>query len=306
MGYLDNGKWVDKWYDTKSSKGAFKRETSQFRHVISNQNSTFKPEKNRYHLYVSYACPWAHRTLIFRKLKQLENLITVSVVHPLMKENGWVFSTEYPDHLFDKAYLYEIYSLAKTDYFGRVTVPVLFDKKTNTIVNNESSEIIRMFNSAFNDITGNTDDFYPKNLQSEIDELNDIIYTNINNGVYKCGFATSQKVYDLALKNLFNCLDTLEERLFKRTYLIENQITEADWRLFTTLLRFDPVYVGHFKCNLKQIMQYKNLSSYLKRLVEHPGIKETIFMDHIKSHYYESHDMINPTGIIPGGPLLNF
>ena len=306
MGYLENGKWIDKWYDTKNSKGAFKRESSQFRNTISTTHPDFKPEKNRYHLYVSYACPWAHRTLIFRKLKQLEDLISVSVVQPLMKEKGWIFSSDYPDHLFNKDYLYEIYALAKSDYIGRVTVPVLFDKQTSKIVNNESAEIIRIFNSEFNDLTGNKLDFYPDHLQNEINDINEKIYHNVNNGVYKCGFSTEQRVYEEALKNLFDCLDSLEDRLSNTDFLVGNQITEADWRLFTTLIRFDPVYVGHFKCNIRQIMQYPNLFNYLKRLVNYPGIKDTVFMDHIKSHYYESHDMINPTGIVPMGPIQNF
>lgn len=306
MGYLDNGIWVDKWYDTSKSKGAFIRENSQFRHLISTEHPTFKPEKNRYHLYVSHACPWAHRTLIFRHLKQLEDIISVSVVHPLMKEHGWVFKDELVDHLFNFSYLHQVYSHAKKDYSGRVTVPVLFDKKTNQIVNNESSEIIRIFNTQFNELTKNTSDFYPTHLQHEIDEINDLVYHNINNGVYKCGFATSQTVYENALQNLFNCLDTLELKLQDQNYLINNQLTEADWRLFTTLIRFDAVYVGHFKCNIKQIRQYPNLFNYLKRLVNYPGIKQSIHMDHIKSHYYESHTMINPTGIIPVGPDINY
>ena len=306
MGYLNQGKWVDKWYDTKQHKGEFKRESSQFRALISVDHETFKPEANRYHLYVSYACPWAHRTLIFRQLKQLESLISVSIVDPLMLDHGWVFNNTFPDHIHQTNYLYQIYAKSNPTYVGRVTVPVLWDKQTHQIVNNESADIIRLFNSAFNDITGNKLDFYPKQFRDEIELMNDKIYHNVNNGVYKAGFATTQPVYKQAVTELFKTLDQLENHLETRDYLVGNQLTEADWRLFTTLVRFDSVYVGHFKCNLKRIKDYPNLSKYVNRLYHYPGIQQTVVMEHIKTHYYASHLMINPTGIVPEGPLELF
>jgi putative glutathione S-transferase len=307
MGLLVNGKWHTDWYDTKSNKGKFVRESSSFRNTISptNMHSKFPAETNRYHLYVSYACPWAHRALIFSKLKQLDDVISVSVVKPEMLENGWGLGDNesiYPN----LKYLYEVYLKTDSRYTGRVTVPVLWDKKTHTIVNNESAEIIRIFNSAFNKITGNNLDFYPQNLRSEIDKTNHFVYQNINNGVYKTGFATTQSAYNEAFKNLFSALDKVEKCLSQQPYLCGNIITEADWRLFTTLIRFDSVYHGHFKCNLKMIEQYNYLPKYLRRLYQHPGIAETVHFDHIKTHYYFSHKHINPTQIIPIGPDIDY
>jgi putative glutathione S-transferase len=320
MGLLQDGKWVDQWYDTKSSGGHFQRKPSQFRNWVTADGSAgesgiagFKAEKDRYHLYVSLACPWAHRTLIFRALKGLDDYISVSVVDPLMVENGWEFRSESErtegatdDHLFGSDYLYQIYLKADPAYSGRVTVPVLWDKETGTIVSNESAEIIRMFNSAFDHLTGNTHDFYPEDLRGEIDALNDLIYPTINNGVYKAGFATSQEAYEEAFITLFQSLDTLEARLGEKRYLAGDVLTEADWRLFTTLIRFDAVYVGHFKCNQRRIEDYPNLSGYLRELYQWPGVKETVNLQHIKEHYYRSHQTINPTGVVPRGPELDF
>ncbi|MHC3763349.1 glutathione S-transferase family protein [Streptococcus suis] len=312
MGLLQDGKWVDQWYDTKSTGGKFIRSVTQFRNWITPDGQAgptgeggFKAESGRYHLYISLACPWASRTLIMRKLKGLEDHISLSVVHPLMLENGWTFedgSGVIKDTLFNSDYLYQVYLKADPHYTGRVTVPVLWDKETNTIVSNESAEIMRMFNSAFNDITGNYDDYYPANLQAEIDAMNDFVYPHINNGVYKAGFSTSQAVYEKEVKNLFAALDKLEEHLADKNYLVGNQLTEADIRLFTTLVRFDPVYFGHFKCNIKALVDYPNLWNYTKRLYNHAGIAETVDFDHIKQHYYGSHKTINPTGIVPVGP----
>jgi glutathionyl-hydroquinone reductase len=309
MGLLVEGKWVDQWYDTKKSDGKFVRQDSMFRHQISNQtDSQFAPESGRYHLYVSLACPWAHRTLIFRKLKGLEDHISVSVVSPDMLENGWEFG-EYDgatiDHLFGFEFMHQVYTKDTADVTSRVTVPVLWDKKTNKIVNNESSEIIRIMNTAFNDLTGNHLDFYPAALQTEIDTINDFVYPKINNGVYRAGFATTKDAYESAVTELFAALDTLEERLTTQRYLAGSEPTEADWRLFTTLIRFDPVYVGHFKCNLKRIADYPALSAYMRDLYQTDGIAETVNFDHIKRHYYYSHDMINPTRIVPVGPIMD-
>jgi putative glutathione S-transferase len=315
MGLLVDGIWHDAWYDTKNSGGQFVRSASQFRNFVTADGSPgptgkggFKAESGRYHLYVSYACPWAHRTLIFRKLKGLEEHISVSVVHFLMLEKGWVFKEEdgaTPDHLFGAAALSEIYTRADPHYSGRVTVPVLWDKLTNTIVSNESAEIIRMLNSAFDGITGNNQDFYPDDLSAEIDELNAYVYDNINNGVYKCGFATTQEAYEKNFEALFAALDRIESRLDGQRYLFGDRLTEADWRLFTTLVRFDPVYVGHFKCNRQRIVDYPNLYRYLRDLYGEPGVKDTVNFHHIKHHYYGSHKTINPTGIVPLGPLQN-
>ncbi len=309
MGLLVEGQWRDQWYDTKANQGKFKRQDSQFRDVISNEHPIYKPESGRYHLYVSLACPWAHRTLIFRKLKQLESHISVSIVSPDMLEHGWTFD-RYPgateDHLFGFNYMHQVYTMAKSDITSRVTVPVLWDKKTNSIVNNESAEIIRMFNTAFNELTGDKQDFYPASLQSEIDEINEFVYHTINNGVYKSGFATTQDAYEEAFTVLFDALDEVEQRLAQQRYLVGGQITEADWRLFTTLVRFDAVYVGHFKCNLKRIADYPNLWGYLRDLYNQEGIADTVNMDHIKRHYYYSHDMINPTRVVPQGPEIDF
>ncbi|MCF7354733.1 glutathione S-transferase family protein [Vibrio sp. CK2-1] len=304
MGKLVEGVWHDVWYDTESSGGKFVREDAGFRNWIENKpDAPFQPESGRYHLYVSLACPWAHRTLIMRELKGLADHIDVTVVSPDMLENGWEFSQ--PEPLFGFTKLHQIYTQAKRDYSGRVTVPTLWDKKTNTIVSNESSEILRMFNSEFNDLTGNTDDYYPQELRSEIDQWNEFIYPNINNGVYKTGFATSQQAYEEAFDSLFAALDKVEQHLSQSKYLVGEKITEADWRLFTTLIRFDAVYVGHFKCNLKRIAEYPNLYRYMKALYQEPGIKGTVSFEHIKRHYYFSQKSINPTQVVPKGPELD-
>lgn len=310
MGLLVDGKWQDKWYDTKKSGGKFERQASKFRNDISSDDSSeFKAESGRYHLYVSLACPWAHRTLIFRKLKGLENHIDVSIVHPEMLENGWEFKT-YPgatgDKLYNTDFVHQIYTKAQPSVTTRVTVPVLWDTKTHSIVNNESAEIIRIFNTAFNALTGNTDDYYPKALREEIDSINERVYHDINNGVYKAGFATSQAAYEEAVSSLFNALDWIEARLSKQRYLVGDSITEADWRLFTTLIRFDAVYHGHFKCNKRQIADYPNIFGYMKELYQVNGVRETVNLDHIKRHYYFSHTMINPTQVIPVGPEQDF
>lgn len=308
MGLLVDGKWQDVWYDTKASDGKFVRQPSKFTNWIGG-DSEFAAESGRYHLYVSLACPWAHRTLILRKLKGLEDHISVSVVHPDMMEQGWKFE-EYPaateDHLFAAKHLHEIYTRAQSDITTRVTVPVLWDKKTQKIVNNESEQIVRIFNTAFDELTGNVDDYYPESLQAQIDEINKFVYDSINNGVYKAGFATTQEAYVEAVQALFAGLDKVEQILSEQRYLVGNEITEADWRLFTTLIRFDAVYVGHFKCNLKRIEDYPNLSNYVRDLYQYPGVAETVNMDHIKRHYYYSHGMINPTRVVPAGPLQDF
>ncbi|MCJ2377283.1 glutathione S-transferase family protein [Vibrio sp. ZSDZ34] len=304
MGKLVDGVWHDVWYDTKSSGGKFVREDAGFRSWIKNSDDAkFQPESGRYHLYVSLACPWAHRTLIFRTLKGLESHIDVTVVCPDMLSEGWSFGL--PEPLFGFKKLHQVYTQAKPDYTGRVTVPVLWDKKTNTIVSNESSEIIRMFNSEFNELTGNSDDFYPEHLTVAIEDWNEFVYPNINNGVYRCGFATTQDAYEEAYKNLFSALDKVEQHLETHRYLTGDQITEADWRLFTTLVRFDAVYVGHFKCNKKPIADYPAIQGYLKELYQIEGIKETTDFYHIKRHYYFSHTGINPTQIVPVGPELD-
>lgn len=304
MGKLVNGVWQDVWYDTKSSKGKFVREDAGFRDWIENKtNAKFEPESGRYHLYVSLACPWAHRTLIFRKLKGLEPHIDVTIVCPDMLSEGWQFGM--PEPLFGHTRLHQIYTQAKPNYTGRVTVPVLWDKKHNTIVSNESSEIIRMFNSEFNELTGNNDNYYPENLRNTIDEWNDYIYPNINNGVYRCGFATTQEAYEEAYDSLFSALDKLDAHLATHRYLTGDKLTEADWRLFTTLVRFDAVYVGHFKCNKQRIFDYPNLQRYLKELYQIEGIAQTTDFYHIKRHYYFSHTGINPTQVVPKGPSLD-
>jgi putative glutathione S-transferase len=316
MGLLQDGKWVDQWYDTKSTGGNFVRTTTQFRNWVTADGSAgptgtggFKAESGRYHLYISLACPWASRTLIMRALKGLEDHITISVVHPLMLENGWTFEEGdgvIADTELNKDYLYQVYLAAQPNYSGRVTVPVLWDKKTKTIVNNESAEIMRMFNTAFNDLTGNTDDYYPEDLQADIDAMNDFVYPSINNGVYKAGFATSQTVYEKEVKALFEALDKLEALLSSQNYLVGNTFTEADIRLFTTLVRFDAVYYGHFKTNIRRLVDYPNLWAYTKRIYNMPGIAETVNFDHIKQHYYGSHKTINPTGVVPVGPDLDW
>ena len=306
MGLLVDGKWQDKWYDTSKNGGKFERQASKFRDKVSNEDgSTFPAESDRYHLYVSLACPWAHRALIFRKLKGLEEHIDVSVVHPEMLDQGWEFK-DYPgstgDKLYNFGYAHQIYTKAEPEITTRVTVPILWDKRTETIVNNESAEIIRIFNSGFNSLTNNEDDYYPNAQREEIDAINNMVYHDINNGVYKAGFATSQEAYEEAVTALFCALDRVEERLSKQRYLVGSKITEADWRLFTTLIRFDAVYHGHFKCNKKQIADYPNIYGYMKELYQVPGVAETVNFDHIKRHYYYSHTMINPTQVIPVGP----
>lgn len=316
MGLLVDGVWHDKWYDTHADKGKFIRSESQFRNWVTTDGaagetgkSGFKAEAGRYHLYISNACPWAHRAMIFRALKGLTDMIDISVVHPYMVENGWTFAAGEgvtADNVNGAEFVHQIYTQADPQYSGRVTVPILWDKQQNTIVSNESSEIIRMFNSAFDGIGATKADYYPESLRTEIDEINHRIYHNINNGVYKSGFATTQKAYEEAVIPLFESLDWVEQILSEKRYLCGDEITEADWRLFTTLIRFDAVYVGHFKCNLKMICQYENLSGYVRELYQMDGIAETLNMNHIKRHYYESHDMVNPTRIVPVGPELDF
>lgn len=307
MSLLIKGELKEDWFDKVSEDGEYVRKDSQFRNWIA----TDEAEKNRYHLYVSYACPWAHRTLIFRKLKKLEDVISVSVVHPYMDNNGWDFKDNYPaatgDTLYHFSRMHEIYTKAQADYSGIVTVPVLWDKKLETIVNNESSEIIRILNSAFNHLIDDDEaralDLYPEDKHSEIEKINTNVYNNINNGVYRTGFATTQKSYEKAYNRLFSALDEMENILSKQRYLSGDKITEADWRLFVTLIRFDVVYVGHFKCNKKRIFDYTNLYNFMLELYQWPGVAETTFFNHIKYHYYYSHDMINPTRIVPLGPV---
>ncbi|MCP1727022.1 putative glutathione S-transferase [Natronospira proteinivora] len=315
MGLLVDGEWVDQWYDTEKHGGRFVRESAQFRNWITADGSAgpdgeggFKAESGRYHIYFSYACPWAHRTLIFRKLKQLEDVISASPVDPDMLENGWEFGPESDgtaDPLFGKRFLREIYTQADPKYTGRVTVPVVWDKVRETIVTNESAEIIRMLNTAFQEFTPVETDYYPAELRQDIDEINEQVYHQVNNGVYRCGFATSQTAYNEAFDNLFRALDQLEDRLSRQRYLVGNRLTEADWRLFTTLVRFDAVYVGHFKTNLRRIADYPNLHNFTRELYQVPGVAETVNMRHIKRHYYYSHGNINPTRIIPRGPELD-
>jgi putative glutathione S-transferase len=315
MGKLVDGVWQDVWYDTKSTGGKFVRMDSKFRDWVTpdGQNApsgkAFKAEPGRYHLYVSYACPWAHRTLIFRKLKGLEEMIGLSVVNHFMGSDGWTFHEGdgvIPDPIHDAEFMHQIYTAADPDFTGRVTVPVLWDKKTKTIVSNESSEIIRMFNSAFDHLGASPGDYYPLALREEIDEVNERVYHTLNNGVYKCGFATTQEAYEDAFLALFDTLDWLEERLAKQRYVAGDRITEADWRLFTTLMRFDSVYVGHFKTNLRRIADYPNLFAYTRELYQVPGVRGTVNMHHIKHHYYGSHETINPTRIVPVGPVIDF
>lgn len=304
MGLLVEGKWHNKGYDNKSTSGEFKREASKYQLGCNgDKQKNFQAEADRYHLYVSLACPWACRCLIFRKLKKLEDVIGLTVVSPLMYENGWELDEDPVNH---KRFLHEVYTKAEPNYTGRVTVPVLWDKKTKTIFCNESADIIRLFNSEFDEFGDASVDFYPEHLREQIDEINSFVYTNINNGVYKCGFATEQNAYEKAFDALFSALDQLEERLSKQRYLVDDQITEADWRLFTTLIRFDVVYVGHFKCNKKRIVDYHNLHNYLLELYQYPGVAETVDFDHIKRHYYMSHKKINPTQIVPKGPEIDF
>lgn len=315
MGLLIKGKWHDKW-DYNNDEGEFIREESQFRNWITKDGSAgptgeagFKAEPNRYHLYVSLACPWASRALIMRSLKGLEDMISISVVNTLMGENGWTFEEEegvIQDPVIQANYMYQIYTHVEPDYSGRVTVPVLYDLKENKIVNNESADIMRMLNSAFNEVGGNDKDFLPEDKMPEIDAINEKVYGTINNGVYKAGFATTQDVYEKEVTTLFDALDDIEERLEHSRYLVGDEITEADWRLFTTLIRFDSAYYGHFKCNIRRIVDYKNLWRYTRELYNEPGVKETVNFDHIKKHYYRSHKQINPNGIVPKGPELDF
>jgi len=316
MGLLVNGQWQDRWYDTKSTGGRFVRKDAVFHNWVTADGTAgpsgtagFKAEAGRYHLYVSLACPWAHRTLILRALKGLEDMISVSVVNWLMREEGWTFVDGpgvVPDRINHARVLHQVYTAADRHYTGRVTVPVLWDKKQQTIVNNESSEIIRMLNSAFDDIGARPGDFYPAALREEIDAINARVYDTVNNGVYKAGFATSQQAYEEAVVPLFDTLDWLESRLATRRFLTGDRLTEADIRLFTTLIRFDAVYVGHFKCNLRRIVDYPNLSAYTRDIYQLPGVAGTVNFEHIKRHYYESHPSVNPTGIVPLGPLLDF
>lgn len=317
MGLLVDGEWRDKWYDTESTGGKFERSTSKFRNWVTADGSAgpsgksgFQAQSGRYHLYVSYACPWAHRALIFRALKDLTDHISVSVVHPDMMEDGWTFATDFGgatgDTLFGSNFLRDIYIKADPNFTGRVTVPVLWDKAQNTIVSNESAEIIRMFNSAFNEITGNTDDYWPTDLREQIADINERVYETVNNGVYKAGFATSQDAYDDAVHPLFDSLAWLESILENNRFLAGDKLTEADWRLFTTLARFDLVYHTHFKCNHKRLIDYPNLWAYTRQLYQHPDIAETVHFDHIVRHYHFSQTTVNPHQIIPINPTVDF
>ncbi|MFC6673578.1 glutathione S-transferase family protein [Marinobacterium aestuariivivens] len=311
MGLLVNGQWHDQWYDTSSHGGRFERDQSLFRNRIG--EGPFRAEAGRYHLYVSLACPWAHRTLIAHRLKGLDKIVSISSVHPLMLKNGWEYRQDpafkHPryalgDPLYGSRYHHQLYTRARPDYSGRVTVPVLWDRKEATIVNNESADILRIFNSAFAGLQNQGPDLYPKALRRDIDSINEQVYASINNGVYRCGFATTQEAYEEAFEALFEALDEVEARLSRQRYLAGDRLTEADWRLFTTLVRFDPVYHGHFKANLRRIADYPNLSNYLRELYQLPGIAETTDFRHIKHHYYASHRSINPTGIVPRGPAI--
>ncbi|MCB9543585.1 MAG: glutathione S-transferase family protein [Myxococcales bacterium] len=308
MGLLVDGKWKTDWYATGDS-GEFERPETVFRGRLTAEGGDHPAESDRYHLYVSYACPWAHRTLIVRALKGLDELVSVSVVHPYMGDDGWTFADDFPgatgDALGDAKYLRDVYRAACKDYTGRVTVPVLWDKKAGTIVNNESAEIIRMLDHAFDDLGARPITFYPADLRAEIDAVNADVYAHVNNGVYRCGFATTQRAYEAAYDALFDALDRLDTRLADRRYLCGERLTEADWRLFTTLVRFDAVYHGHFKCNRRRIVDYPNLAGYLRELYQVPGVAATVRLDHIKTHYYTSHETINPTRIVPKGPDLD-
>ena len=316
MGLLVDGNWVDEWYDTKSTGGRFVRKESQFRNWVTADGSAgptgrvgFKAEAGRYHLYVSYACPWAHRTLIMRALKGLEDMISVSVVGMTMLEHGWTFDTtdgSTGDALFGHSYMHQVYTKADPGYTGRVTVPVLWDKQAGTIVSNESADILRMLNSAFDTIGATPGDYWPEHMRAGIEPVNERIYHTVNNGVYKSGFSTTQEAYEEALYPLFESLDWLEGRLASQRYLMGDALSEADIRLFTTLVRFDPVYVGHFKCNLRRLVDYPNLWAYTRDIYALPGVADTVHMDHIKTHYYASHKSINPSGVVPAGPDIDF
>lgn len=311
MGMLVGGRWSDDWYDTDSSGGEFIRAESQFRdRITSDGSSGYRAEPGRYHLYVSLACPWAHRTMIFRKLKGLEQALSVSIVDPFMDSDGWTFSTRedcIPDSVNGATYLRDIYVLARPDYSGRATVPVLWDTKMRTIVNNESSEIIRMLNREFDEFAARAlPDMYPEDLGAEIDRWNELVYRTVNNGVYRAGFATVQEKYQNAVEALFSTMDLLDRHLTGNRYLCGSRLTEADWRLFTTLLRFDCVYYGHFKCNLRRLVDYPNLWGYARDLYQMPGVADTVNFTHIKEHYYRSHVKVNPTRIVPLGPVVDF
>lgn len=316
MGMLIDGKWHDVWYDTQATGGRFVRSNSQFRNWITEDGSAgpsgeagFKAEPDRYHLYVSLACPWAHRVLIFRVLKGLEEMLPISVVHWRMAEDGWTFADGpgvIPDPIHNARFLHQIYTAARPDYTGRVTVPILWDKKRRTIVNNESAEIIRMLNRAFDKVGAKPGDYCPEDLRAEIEAVNARVYEGVNNGVYKAGFATSQEAYEEAVAGVFETLEWLEERLSRQRYLVGDRLTESDIRLFTTLIRFDEVYHVHFKCNRRRIVDYPNLWAFTRDVFQIPGISATINMQHIKRHYYESHKTINPTGIVPVGPGLDY
>ena len=305
MGRLVDGVWQDTWYDTASTGGAFVRADSTYRNWITADGSSgFPVEAGRYHLFVSYACPWAHRTLIMRVLKRLEDAVSVSTVSPDMLDQGWVFDT--PEPLTGARCLHQVYTIAEPRFSGRVTVPVLWDKERRTIVNNESSEIIRILNGPLGILGDNQHDYYPPDLRIEIDALNARVYDAVNNGVYKAGFATAQAVYETAFDALFAMLDELDERLATRRWLMRDRLTEADIRLFTTLVRFDAVYYGHFKCNRRHVYEYPNLWGFARDLYQLPGVAATVRLDQIKEHYYASHKTINPTGLVPKGPVLDF
>ena len=316
MGLLVDGQWTDQWYDTKSTNGRFVRSEAQFRNWITPDGSPgpsgeggFAAEPGRYHLYVSFACPWAHRALIFRAIKGLEQQIDISAVNPLMAKHGWTFEPEegvLPDSVNHASYVHQLYTLAQPTYTGRATVPVLWDKQRRTIVSNESSEIIRMLNSAFDGLGATPGDYYPAELRAAIDEVNADVYAHINNGVYRAGFATTQSAYEQAVGELFEALERMETRLLRQRYLVGERLTEADWRLFTTLVRFDAAYHGHFKCNLKRLVDFPALWGFTRELYQFPGVAATVNMQHIKHHYYRSHVQINPTGIVPAGPVMDF
>jgi putative glutathione S-transferase len=309
-GFLDRGVWRTGWYDTRATGGEFVRASTRFRNWVTADGSSGYPAvPGRYHLYVSLACPWAHRTLIFRALKRLEHVIGISIVEPVMTDEGWAFGNGrgcIPDTVNGFRYLRELYTAADAQMSGRVTVPVLWDKQTATIVNNESADIIRMFNVAFDACTDVTADYYPAALRTSIDEVNAFVYERVNNGVYRCGFAGSQAAYDRAFDLLFDALDELDRRLAGSRYLVGDTLTEADWRLFTTLVRFDAVYYVHFKCNLRLLSDHRHLSRLLGELYATDGVASTVDMDHIKRHYYQSHRHLNPSGLVPKGPVLTF
>jgi putative glutathione S-transferase len=316
MGLLVDGEWQDKWYDTAASGGRFEREGSRFRNWITRDGEPgptgdggFEAEAGRYHLYISFACPWSQRTHIFWKLKALEKLVSLSVTHWYMGEHGWTFADAegvVKDPVLNATFLYQIYQAADPAHTGRATLPVLWDLERNVIVNNESADIVRMFNSAFDGVGAGPGDYYPRSLQDEIDSINERVYATVNNGVYKCGFATTQEAYEEALEPLFETLEWIDKRLVRTRYLTGNRITEADWRLFATLVRFDPVYFGHFKCNRKRVVDFEHIWPYVRDLYQTQGIADTVHLDHIKAHYYMSHKTINPTGIVPVGPDIDF